>query len=389
MNILLVNFNIPWQGGGTFYRALGFGRALVELGHRVTLLATSVDNSYTFEKYEDQGVRVVLSPSILKGKLRTGWDLYEAIRRYRWIMQQETFDLIHAFESRPTVILPVLGVIRKRYSPLVMDWCDLFGSGGAVEERPGYIRFFLRPIETFFERNFRTRAQGTTVINEFLRQQALALGVPAEQILRLPNGVDLASIAPVDKLEARRRLNYALNGSLIGYLGNSYPGDAKLMFAAFKKILAHDPSVKLLLIGKNKIAPQIQAGLEDNIIESGFVPEDEIKWYLGACDILWLLQRDTVTNRGRFSMKVTDYMAAGRPTIGTGVGDVGQLFDAPNSIGQMVSEHPEEIAQMTVDLLQNPNEQIKYGKFARLKAEETFSWSKITHQLMKFYEKVI
>lgn len=387
MNILFISFNIPWKGGGTFYRALGFARGLVARGHQVTLLATSAAQKWRFEERRQDGVRIVLSPSLVTGKLRTGWDLTEAVRRYRWIKGQPRYDLIHAFESRPTVILPALWASRQMNCKLVIDWCDLFGTGGAIEQRPPAIRAVLRPVETYFENHFRDRAAQTTVINRFLRERAIGLGIPPEAIHLLPNGVDLQAIIPTSKQEARERLQLPAGRPLIGYVGNSYPDDAALMFDALRALLKISPKAKLLLIGNHKIPARLMTGLENHILHSGFVPEGEFKWYLGGCDLMWLLQRDTIANRGRFSMKVTDYMAAGRPTVGTGVGDVADLFDPPDPIGRLVSENAEEIARTTADLLGDSAAQQTLGCNARRRAERSFGWDHVTAGLVNFYQE--
>ena len=106
-------------------------------------------------------------------------------------VRERPFDLIHAFENRPVVLGPMLYLQQTRRLPLVIDWCDWFGKGGSVEERPDSLaKTVLRPVETFFEERFRHRADGTTVINSVLRQKAIELGVAADSILLLPNGAE-------------------------------------------------------------------------------------------------------------------------------------------------------------------------------------------------------
>ena len=146
LRILFLSSNMPWRGGGTFYRAYGFARHLVKRGHEVTLMVTSLDSRKQFIDEIHEGVRVVQSPGWLTGKMRSGWDLYE-VRRCRQWLNGRTFDLIHGFESRPVVIYPALYAQEQNQAALILDWCDWLGKGGFIEEQPAYIRLPLRPIE--------------------------------------------------------------------------------------------------------------------------------------------------------------------------------------------------------------------------------------------------
>ncbi|MGH7447633.1 MAG: hypothetical protein ACRELT_08735, partial [Longimicrobiales bacterium] len=53
------------------------------------------------------------------------------------MLAREQFDLIHAFDSRPVVILPALAVRGTAGAPLVLDWADWWGRGGVIGERSG------------------------------------------------------------------------------------------------------------------------------------------------------------------------------------------------------------------------------------------------------------
>src|SRR5439155_27006393 len=92
-------------------------------------------------------------------------------------------------ESRPATIHPVLGSLRRRPVPLVMDWIDWWAGGGLItEQRPWWYRKIFGGIETWYEEHFRTRADATTVISHGLRDRAVKVGVHAESIFWIPNG---------------------------------------------------------------------------------------------------------------------------------------------------------------------------------------------------------
>jgi hypothetical protein len=160
---------------GSYWRAFHFGRELAGRGHDVTLMSTSPDRRGRMRVRPLEGMTHVETPDLFNGPLRSGWDPWNTLRRMLWL-RNRPFDLIYAFEARPTVIYPALLLRRTRKIPLVLGWSDWFGRGGSVEERPNpIVRGLLRGIETFHEEHFRTRADGTTAICSTLRDKALAL----------------------------------------------------------------------------------------------------------------------------------------------------------------------------------------------------------------------
>src|SRR5688572_7545012 len=181
---LLIVFN--QLGQGTYWRAFHFGRTLAKRGHAVTLMATAPKSRLRWRVRSLEGLKLIETADLFTGSLRSGWDPLGAIRRSVWVKSQ-VFDVVHAFEARPLVLLPAL-TAQRAGAKLIMDWCDWFGRGGSVEERPNpIIRTLVRPVETYFEERFRVWADGTTVINSFLLQRAIELGVPSESILLIRN----------------------------------------------------------------------------------------------------------------------------------------------------------------------------------------------------------
>jgi glycosyltransferase involved in cell wall biosynthesis len=386
LRILMITFNPV--GRGTFYRALHFARHLVQRGHTVTLLAMSPQERWRFRTRNMDGVTLVETPDLLWGKLRSGWDPYDTLARIGWLRGRD-FDLVHAFEARPIVIIPSLYMQRWQSIPLVLDWCDWFGAGGSVEERPNWLlRTPLRPVETFFEESFRTWADGTTVINSVLRQRAIDLGVPPETILLLPDGCDVQRLQVLDRDEARRALGLPLDRPLIGYIGAIFQRDAQLMARAFDLVQETRPRAMLAVIGYCNRDVAVLVADPGAVIRTGFISYEDMNCYLAACDLCWLPLRDTGANRGRWPLKLNEYMAAGRPVVATALGDVATLL-REHEIGLLAQDQPENLAEATVQLMGDPSLRDRLGRNARRVAEEVFDWALLTERLESFYDKVL
>jgi len=382
----MLTFNPVWRG--TFYRALNFARHLVQQGHTVTLMGMSPQERWRFHSRDVNGVTLVQTPDLLWGALRSGWDPYDALARIGWLKGHE-FDLVHAFESRPIVIIPALYMQRWQRTPLVLDWCDWFGAGGSVEERPNWlIRTILRPVETFFEETFRPWADGTTVINTVLRQKAIDLGVLPETILLLPNGCDVKRVRVLGRDEARRALGLPLDRPLIGYIGAIFRQDAQLMVRAFDLVRQVHPHAMLVVIGYCNLDVAALVTEPGAVIGTGFIRYEDVNRYLAACDLCWLPLRDTGANRGRWPLKLNEYMAVGRPVVATAVGDMARLLQE-EPIGLLAPDEPEPFAAQTVRLLTDLSLRDELGRHARFIAETRFDWARLTAGLERFYQEVL
>lgn len=384
MRILMLLYN--QTGKGTYWRAYHFGKTLAERGHRVALVCTAPQARRRIDVTGAAGFTHVEMPDLLPGALRSGWDPWNTARRLAWLRGRE-FDLVHAFETRPVVIYPALAA-QRRGARLVLDWCDWFGRGGSVEERPNpLVRAVLRPVETYFEEHFRARADGTTVINTFLRERAIALGARPENVLLVRNG-SVVDYSPVDRETARRRTGLPPDAPLIGFVGGTYERDARLMAAAFNRVLAAHPEARLVLAGYFNRPIEDWIERPGAVIRSGHVDHPVLFDYLAACQVCWLPLSDSGANRGRWPLKLNDYMTAGRPVVASRVGDLESVI-TQHQLGAACEPEPGAIAAETLALLADPQRAEALGRSARRAAETAFHWQSLTAELEDFYRRVL
>lgn len=386
MKILFIIFNEVNKG--TYHRAFGFGKHLALKGHEVTLITTSKKNRfYKTEKIIQPGLLQVEMPDLFKGSLRSGWDPWNTINRFFWLKNKH-YDIVHAFESRPTVIYPAL-YMKGKGVPLIMDWCDWFGKGGSVEERPNpIVRMLLRPIETYFEEHFRSKASGSTVICNTLFQKLVTLGIKKESILLLNNGVEINPSLPIDKMIARNQLDIPYNIPVIGWVGATFKRDAELMAKSFDKLIEILPTAHLIIAGYFNHDFKKMVKKPSNVIQTGYLEEEILNLYLSAVDLFWLPLCNSNANRGRFPFKLTKYMSFSKPIVASAVGDIPFLFKS-DSIGILVMDKPEEFADKTINLLNNQKKIISYGKNTTKVLKKDFEWLELTIQLEDFYYTIL
>lgn len=377
---------MAWRA--SFFRAFHWGRHLARRGHQVTLLTISENNGWGFEVQEREGVRLVKTPDLLAGRLRSGWDLWNTLNRMLYLWPQQ-YDLIHSVDCRPACILPALMLKKLRKTKLVIDWLDWWGRGGIIAERSDNLaqRLFA-PVETFFEEGFRQFADGSVVISSALKNRALALGVAAEHLIQIPFGADVEGLEPRDNIGARQRLRLNPSARFLGYVGNINTKERDLMLDAFSIINRLDDRSRLVLIGRSGIKESdVHPDLRDRVRFTGEVSYDELQDYIAACEVMLLPLKDTITNRGRWPSKLNDYLAAGRPVVACAVGDLQELFSGA-SIGALCRDEVESFAEATLRLLARPDLD-DLGKNARSVAEKKLSWGMLTDQLESFYLEIM
>ena len=385
----MLNHNTKWRG--TFFRAFHFARCLARRGHDVTVVTISESNRLRFRTENLQGVRVVESPDLLAGKGRTGWDPYDTIRRTLLALTGETFDIVHAFDCRPAVIVPALALKRFRGVKLVSDWADWWGRGGIIEERGRILRWTMGAVETFFEEFFRPFADGLTVTSRALQDRAAGLGIPRGRIRYIPSGADTETIRPMDKIHSRKLLGLPENGPIVEFIGFvNYDFDC--MIRSFPFVQEAFPEATLLLVGQpSPLTPKISkaCGITRGIRETGVVPFEKLSVYLACADVLLLPFTDKICNIGRGPIKLGDYMAAGRPIVTQPVGDLRFVFDENEPIGVLAGDTPEEFGRAVCELLANPDRAERLGRNARRLAEERYAWPILAAELERYYEGLL
>ena len=390
MNILLLNFTFKWRS--TFFRAFQFGRCLVKNGHKVTLLTVSIQNRIQKNEWTAKGVKVIETPALLSGFGRVGWDPIDVAWRLLYFANSsERFDLVHGFDCRPGVLFPSLFLKQFRQVPYISDWADWWGRGGIIKDRENKaITFLTGGMETYFEEAFRHRASGLTVTSHALRERAIELGLDPEWVFYIPSGADIQSIRPESKKEARREAGLDTEAKIIEFMGFVH-FDLDLVLRSYAKIREKRKDVQLLLVGpKSPITDRLrkELGIRDGIIETGGQPFEKMSMYLAAADVLLLPYSNKLCNVGRGPIKLGDYLASGRPTVTNPVGDIKAMFEA-DPIGVLADDTPEDFAEKTVQLLDNPALAEKLGSKARAVAENKYSWEIVSKQLEGYYERII
>jgi glycosyltransferase involved in cell wall biosynthesis len=388
MRILMLNHHITWRGA--FTRCYQLARRLGQFGCQVTIVTISPAQRLRSRRFELEGIEVIETPDLLWGPLRSGWDPWDIAYRSWWLRHQRQYQVIHAFDNRPAVILPILLSRRPNGGALVSDWGDWWGRGGVIRERPHKVlNRILEPLETFFEEHFRHRAKALVTVSELLRERAIALGIPPERIRVIANGCDTEAIPSMDKAQARGRLGLPQNAKVIAFSGfTSYEFD--FLLRSFKEVCGRVPDAILLVTGhkflKGRGTPDFPN--RGRVLETGMVPREDLGLYLSGADVCVLPFKDTLANRARSPGKLWDYLAAGRPIVSNDVGEAGALLSR-DKVGLVARYDPQDFGGKILSLLTNPEMCAEMGQRARNLAETKYAWSVKTRELFSLYQSLV
>jgi glycosyltransferase involved in cell wall biosynthesis len=386
LNILMITHH---RSHKIFARSYAIAHALAQRDHKVTLITISDQSRWGINSTNWDGVRVVETPDLLWGQLRSGWDPWNLINRVIYLCQDKgPYDLVHCFETRPATIYPALLYCQQHRLPLMTDWNDWWGRGGLVDEiRPRWYRFLFGGVETYYEEAFRKQGAGVTVISSALAKRAASLGVPSERILHLSGGASPGFFQQQQKADFRKRIGLSISIPIIGFSSLDTHLDLDIILQALSIVAERYPTVKLMITGKpaKSILDLAKAyGVEANLYLTGFLPYEDLPGYLGCADLFVLPLADKVYNVGRWPNKICDYMSLGRPTISNPVGDIKILFEE-HEIGFLARWDPVDFSEKIIYLIENPDVAEKLGDNARYIAVTEYDWKFLIQRLENFY----
>lgn len=154
------------------------------------------------------------------------------------------------------------------------------------------------------------------------------LGIHANRVLFIPNGIDTNYYAPhvYDREKMRDELGLRTTDFAIGYSGRLDPvKNFPFMMDMFKQCVQEDSNCKLVLIGDGPEKSFIEQfsqehGLQQHLICVG--KKDQVLPYLQALDVFTL-----TSFREQMPMSMLEAMAVGIPVVAAAVGEIPAILE--------------------------------------------------------------
>ncbi len=232
-------------------------------------------------------------------------------------------DLVHVCKPQPINGLAGLLAARLLRRPLYID-CDDYEAGGNRFSAAWQMR-----LVRLFEDRLPRHAAGVTVNTHFIEQRYLALGLPAERLVYVPNGVAAqALVAPRRHVEGLRRALGLQGQAVVAYVGtlSQTTHNVGLLLDAFALVARRLSHVRLLLVGDGEDRAALHAraqrlGIAEHTLFVGAVPAHAVPTYLALATCSVDPVADDGVARGRSPLKIVESLALGVPVVTGDVGD--------------------------------------------------------------------
>lgn len=394
MKVLVLNFNL--KGVGTYRRSFYFSREIARHNHSVTMVTVSREARFRPKVYYKRDwigenpvsigpgpwVKMIEGPN-LGYKWLPGWgsgplDIWLRI----WKILSGDYDVVYGFEYHPNVSWPVYLTRPFKSYRFYSDWCDWF-AGNSNQMRGWKI---AHRIDGYFEERIRFLARKVTVTSRVLYERARSIGIPEVQIVHIPEGAATDYIRSLPVQEARSPFGFPQEAPMV-LTGIDWEVDRSLeIFAA---LLRQTPAARLIVLGREHPVARKKAeelGIADRVHFTGWVSDEDYPRYIGCADVCFLSLKDTLLHRARWPAKILDYLAAGRPVVTNGVGEVLDLFTR-YPVGVLAPYDVEAMADAIAHLLGDPERRLYLGQEARRVMVEEWDWRVRGKQIVQVIEE--
>ena len=189
------------------------------------------------------------------------------------------------------------------------------------------------PASRWLTRLAMRRATFVVTKGEYLRQQAIRMGINARKVRNVLNGCDPSVFHLADRSAARAHLAVDDKAELVLFVGRLDPtkGIVELL-EAFASLAYRRPNLRLVYVGDGPGGEQLRGkardfALEDRILLAGACPSQKVAQWLAAANVLALPSY----NEGCPNV-VIEALSCGRPVIATNVGGIPELVNEKSGI---------------------------------------------------------
>jgi glycosyltransferase involved in cell wall biosynthesis len=306
----------------------------------------------------------------------------------RHIMETESVDVIHADQLTMTQFAYPLNISDEKKTALVFDAHNAVWTitGRMKQNAPFYLKLPLgletsriKKYEGMIVKDFDATLAVTEpdrlALLEAFHQHGTNGNMP---IVVIPIAVDTHRIQPVQRTEAS--LNILTMGTL--YYPPNADGIRWFIQQVFPLVRQKLPGVSLTIIGKNppKDFLKLSADGASGITTTGFVPELDPYFAQSAITIV------PVRAGGGMRVRILEAFARAAPVVTTTVGLEG--IDAQHGQDVLVADHPEDFARSVIDLLQNPELQLRLSANGRRLVEKKYDWQVVLGELDRVYQNL-
>lgn len=242
-------------------------------------------------------------------------------------------------------------------------------------------------VDYLLDRRAAKLSSRITTVSEPLRDHLIdRLDLEPQQVLSIPNGVDIEAFSPNPARGAavRSNLGLAREQPLIGMVARLEPvKNHDCLLRAFVKVVADHPAARLLLVGDGQLRPAIEErireyGLRESVWMAG--ERDDVADVYRALDVCVLPSLAEGS-----SISILEAMASGVSIVASDVGGTPDLL-GHGSCGLLVPvDQPEPLASAIIKLIHNPDLRRGLAGAARRRCSERYTFATMLDRYERLY----
>jgi glycosyltransferase involved in cell wall biosynthesis len=409
--------HFSWEYPPVIYGGLGTFAAEItqkqeHFGNEVTVFSLNQDNKYnTYEKWN--GIDIY-RPKILD--LTRTFNLFAAHELRMWGTNLKFFADVVSYNttSASKLVNDLVKNNNKKFDIIdAHDWLGIIG--GMVIKKELNLPLVFHVHSTEYGRSI---GDGSNTIKNIeydggqvadrvitvsfaMKEELEKLGFPSENIRVCWNGVDpnkydSNKVSQIEKEQLRRMYNINDNENMLFFIGRlvTVKGIYNLV-RAMPSILEDFPNSKLVVLGIGDLEDELKSlarelNIQDKIIfRTEFIDEKDRIIHYAASDCVIL-----PSSYEPFGIVCTEAMSMEKPTVVGANGTSGfreQIIpDGERRCGVHINPHePSDIAWGVKEILKLEDKGRQYGKYARERVLETFSWDSVTKRTIDIYKELV
>jgi glycosyltransferase involved in cell wall biosynthesis len=399
MHILLIHeiFVTPDEGGGTRHYELA--KYLVEMGNKVTVIASDVDYLSGKKRYKRreirEGIEIIYSSTLFSVHknfiYRALSFLSFSITSFFDALRIKNVDIV--WGTSPPLFQAITAMIvaflkRRPFIYEVRDlWIDFAKELNIVNDS------LILNILKIFEGLLYKRAK-KVIVNSPGFIPFIESKIKKDKIILIPNGVISKDFEVEDKKVIDFRKNLGLNDKfVIMYTGNIGVANDIECIIKSADLLRNYKDIIFLLIGggikKSEYVRYVKENNIDNIIFLDSFPKKEMPVVISSADVCIATLKDIPLFRTVYPNKVFDYMASGKPTILSIDGVIREVIEKAEGGIFVPPSDSKKLAEAVLFYYNNRDKIIIHGKNARNYVKKYFEREKIAKALEKYLKEII
>ena len=387
MNILqVIPYFVPaWDYGGPVRSCYELSKQLVDRGHKVTVYTTDALN---IKKRNSVREEIIDGIKIKRFRNLSNYFAY----KYNLLLSPgmitigrriSNFDVVHMHEYRTIQNNFIKHYCEKYKIPYVLK------AGGSLPNMMG--KHLLKKFyDIFWGRSLLRNASKVIAVSEIEAEQYNKMGVTKNNIVVIPNGIDVSEFEVLpEKGQFRRKYNLSSKDKIILYLGRIHKiKGIDILVKAFAGISKYIDDTKLVIAGPDNgylstLKDMIEElDIQNSVILTGPLYERlKIEAYVDS-DVYVLPSAYEV-----FGNTILEALACGTPVIAT---DRCHITDSiSDQIVFTFSYDNDDLLTALIDVLVNSKKATGFSEDSKLLVKNKYDWRDLAIQLEELYQRVI